>query len=99
MVIYLIPYPANTTAIKQYDDLKHRAMNQMPHFDILVPAEIKDQETVLQYGRTYLAAKGLQPAELKAEKCSYCHMKSATALVEQEIAARGFAIREMENCA
>jgi hypothetical protein len=85
--------------ISVYDTYVQRPDGRRMHFDILVPADIKDRETVLQYGRAYLAAKGLQATELKAEKCSYCHMESATAQVEQEIALRGFAILEMENCA
>ncbi|MFJ9451981.1 MULTISPECIES: DUF2024 family protein [unclassified Herbaspirillum] len=85
--------------ISVYDTYVQRPDGRRMHFDILVPADVKDQETVLQYGRTYLAAKGLQPTHLTVEKCNYCHMESATALVEQEVAARGFAILEMENCA
>jgi len=85
--------------ISVYDTYVQRPDGRRMHFDILVPATVTDRDMVLQYGRTYLAAKGLQATELKAEKCSYCHMESATALVEQEIAMRGFAILEMENCA
>jgi hypothetical protein len=84
--------------ISVYDTYVQRPDGRRMHFDILVPATVADRDTVLQYGRTYLAAKGLQATELKAEKCNYCHMESATALVAQEIAERGFAILEMENC-
>jgi len=84
--------------ISIYDTYMQRPDGRRMHFDILVPSHVSDRDTVLEYGRIYLAAKGLPPAELKAEKCSYCHMESATPPVEQEIAARGFAILEMENC-
>ncbi|RZA14849.1 MAG: DUF2024 family protein [Proteobacteria bacterium] len=75
-----------------------RADGLRMHFDILVPSDLKDHEVVLQYGRRYLAAKGVAPDTLKAEKCSYCHMESASRAVEEEIAAEGFVIIEMENC-
>lgn len=68
------------------------------HFDILVPAALKDHDTVLGFGRTYLAAKGIPSMVLNAEKCNYCHMESATSLVEQEVKSMGFAILELENC-
>lgn len=68
------------------------------HFDILVPSDVSAHEIALQCGRRYLEAKGLFAADLKAEKCNYCHMESANSAVEEEITINGFAIIEMENC-
>ncbi len=85
--------------ISVYDTYVQRPDGLRMHFDILVPSHISDREVVLQYGQRYLAAKGVAPDTLKAEKCNYCHMESAGPAVEQEIAAEGFAIIEMENCA
>lgn len=84
--------------ISVYDTYVQRPDGLRMHFDILVPAAISDHEQVLQYGRRYLAAKGLAASDLKAEKCSFCHMQSASPAVEAEIASIGFAILEMEHC-
>ena len=84
--------------ISVYDTYVQRSDGQRMHFDILVPEGIDDHAVVLQYGQRYLRAKGIDPNTLRAEKCNYCHMESATPAVEEEIAARGFAILEMENC-
>jgi hypothetical protein len=84
--------------ISVYDTYVQRADGLRMHFDVLVPSDLSDQATVLRYGQTYLAAKGLPPAILQSEKCNFCHMESANATVEQEIAAKGFAIIEMEHC-
>lgn len=84
--------------ISVYDTYVQRPDGLRMHFDILVPSSLSDREVVLQYGRRYLAAKGVAPDTLKAEKCNYCHMESAGPAVEQEIATEGFAIIEMENC-
>lgn len=84
--------------ISVYDTYVQRPDGLRMHFDILVPSDLSDQETVLGYGQTYLTTKGLSPSILKSEKCNFCHMESAPVAVEQEIAANGFAIIEMENC-
>ena len=84
--------------ISVYDTYVQRPDGQRMHFDILVPEVIDDQAVVLQYGQRYLRAKGINPDALRAEKCNYCHMESASSAVEEEIATRGFAIIEMENC-
>ena len=84
--------------ISVYDTYVQRADGRRMHFDILVPSEGSDREQVLQYGRVYLEAKGVDPSSLKAEKCNYCHMESANPAVEEEIASTGFAIIEMEHC-
>ncbi|MEQ1598680.1 MAG: DUF2024 family protein [Methylotenera sp.] len=85
--------------ISVYDTYVQRPDGLRMHFDILVESALKDQETILGYGRTYLASKGLPSESLKAEECNYCHMESPNPAVAQEIAATGFAIIEMENCA
>ncbi len=84
--------------ISVYDTYVQRPDGRRMHFDILVESDFKDQEKILEYGRSYLARKGLPLEILKAEKCNYCHMEQANSAVAQEIAATGFAILEMENC-
>lgn len=87
-----------TMQISVYDTYVQRPDGLRMHFDILVPSTLIDHEQVLQYGRRYLAAKGLAASDLKAEKCSFCHMQSASPAVEAEIASIWFAILELENC-
>jgi hypothetical protein len=84
--------------ISVYDTYVQRPDGLRMHFDILVPADLSDQNTVLGYGHTYLTSKGLPPSILKSEKCNFCHVESANHAVEQEIAANGFSIIEMKNC-
>jgi hypothetical protein len=83
--------------ISVYDTYVQRPDGLRMHFDVLVPSDLSDQAAVLSYGQIYLTAKGL-PSILTSEKCNFCHIESANATVKQEIAARGFAIIEMENC-
>jgi Domain of unknown function (DUF2024) len=84
--------------ISVYDTYVQRPDGRRMHFDILVPSDQQGIESILKFGHRYLAAKGLPQDILKAEKCNYCHVESASAVVEQEIASTGFAIIEMENC-
>jgi hypothetical protein len=84
--------------VSVYDTYVQRPDGLRVHFDILVPSTVRDQETVLRSGHAYLTAKRLPPSILKSDKCNFCHMESAPAVIEQEIAAHGFAIIEMENC-
>jgi Domain of unknown function (DUF2024) len=84
--------------ISVYDTYVQRPDGLRMHFDILVPSDLSDQAAVLNYGQTYLAAKGLPPSILESEKCNFCHIEPASSDVEHEIAANGFSIIEMENC-
>jgi Domain of unknown function (DUF2024) len=84
--------------ISVYDTYVQRPDGLRMHFDILVASDLSNQEAVLKFGQSYLAAKGLPPSILKSEKCNFCHIESATATFEQEIMTNGFAIIEMENC-
>jgi hypothetical protein len=83
--------------ISVYDTYVQRPDGLRMHFDILVPSDVS-YPTVLSHGQIYLAAKGMPPSILKAEKCNFCHIESANTIVETEITAKGFAIIEMENC-
>lgn len=84
--------------ISVYDTYVQRPDGLRMHFDILVPASVRDMATVLGFGQNYLATKGLSGTALKAEKCHFCHMESAGPIVEAELAKTGFAILELENC-
>jgi hypothetical protein len=80
--------------ISVYDTYVQRPDGRRMHFDILVPAARKDIETVLGFGRTYRATKGLT----STEKCCYCRMESAEPLVEVALARTGLSILELKNC-
>lgn len=68
------------------------------HFDIIVPAEIKDSEIVYAYGKKYLTSKGLSAQSLTAKECTFCHIESVKPLWESTIVENGYYIYEMENC-
>jgi hypothetical protein len=84
--------------ISVYDTYVHRPDGLQMHFDILVPSDLSNPETVLKFGQTYLAAKGLPPSILESEKCNFCHVEAATTAFQEEITTNGFAIIELENC-
>lgn len=84
--------------ISVYDTYVQRPDGLRMHFDILVSYHLSDQAVVLDFGREYLASKGLPPTILKFDKCNFCHIESANAAIESEIAALGYSIVEMENC-
>lgn len=84
--------------IAVFDTYVRRPDGQRMHFDILVPEHDKDRARVLQFGRRYLAAKGVPADTLRAEECRYCHMESATEPVQAAIDEDGFAIIELAHC-
>lgn len=68
------------------------------HFDIIVPAAIKDPELIHQYGREYLQGKGQEGQLLTAQECQFCHIETVKPQWESEISTKGYFIYEMENC-
>jgi hypothetical protein len=98
VVAFTLPYRKRTMNISVYDTYVQRQDGLLMHFDILVPSDLSDPAAVMAYGSAYLTAKGLSPSILKSERCNFCHVESASTAVEQAIAAKGFAIIEMENC-
>lgn len=86
--------------IAVFDTHVQRSDGRRMHFDILVrddPA-CRVMIAVLEHGRRYLAARGVQALSLSTKECRFCHVETASSEVEQEIAASGFAIIEMEGC-
>lgn len=69
------------------------------HFDIIVPAEMKDEQTIYAYGREYLKSKGQEGQELTAKECVFCHVEAVRSSWEHDILKNGYHIYEMENCA
>lgn len=85
-------------SIAVYDTYVTRPDGRVMHFDILVPAEGKDLEQVLGFGRRYLEAKGIPSDRLKAKECQFCHTENATGPMQQAIDEDGFGIIELQNC-
>lgn len=67
------------------------------HFDIIVPDQVRDFETIQSYGMEYLS--GLETAGLKIEAtaCQFCHIETPDEQMLQSIESRGYFILEMET--
>ena len=84
--------------IAVYDTYVRRNDGLLMHFDILVPATLNNLEMVYDYGRNYLAGKGIQGGQLSARECRFCHIESASPELEAAVTRDGYYIIEMENC-
>lgn len=84
--------------IAVFDTYVTRPDGQVMHFDVLVREADKQIEQVLQFGRRYLAAKGVPSETLSAQECRFSHMESATKPVQQTVEQDGFAIIEINHC-
>lgn len=67
------------------------------HFDILVPASLKDANTIYRYGRQYLAGKNLSEATLDTDECRFCHIEAATPAMLEAIEKQGYYMVEMDT--
>lgn len=68
------------------------------HFDIIVPAELKDEAVIYGYGKKYLSGIGQEGQPLTAEECSFCHVEFVRPGWADAIKKDGYFIYEMENC-
>lgn len=68
------------------------------HFDIIVPEELKDIETIYRYGKAYLKQKNQEGRDLTAKECQFCHVQSPRPEWVSSIEQQGYFIYEMENC-
>ncbi len=68
------------------------------HFDIIVPDELKDEDTVYTFGKEYLKTKNQDGQPLTANECSFCHIETLKPSWEDSIKKNGYYIYEMENC-
>ena len=84
--------------IAVFDTHVIRPDSRVMHFDILVQETDKVLEKVLQFGRKYLAARGLPADSLQSKECRFCHVESATEPIEEAVLQDGFAIIEIANC-
>lgn len=91
----------NTNQVKQiavWDTYVERKDGRIMHFDILVPAELKDTGRIFGYGREYLKKKGQEGQTLTAKECRFCHVEAVRPHWEKDIQRQGYSIIEMENC-
>jgi len=84
--------------ISVWDTYVQRNDGALMHFDILVPSDLQDEETIFDFGKQYLASKTFKTGSLTAKECRFCHIEEASAEMVEAIKSKGFFIIEMENC-
>lgn len=81
-----------------WDTYVTRKDKNIMHFDIIVPADLKDENIIHSFGKEYLKTKNQEEQTLSASECRFCHMESARPQWESAIQKNGYYIYEMENC-
>ena len=81
-----------------WDTYVQKKDGSIMHFDILVPEDLKNEETIYNFGKDYLATKAQEGQPLTATQCRLCHIENATEEVIKSIDSKGFSIIEMEGC-
>ncbi|WP_435624803.1 DUF2024 family protein [Flagellimonas sp.] len=84
--------------VSVWDTYVPREDGRTMHFDILVPSDLQDTDTIFGFGKEYLASKSFKTGDLSSEECRFCHMQSAPPSVVESIEEDGYFIIEMENC-
>ena len=84
--------------IAVWDTYVTRKDGKVMHFDILVNENLKDENQIFEYGKTYLKSVMQEGQNLTSKECNFCHIDKAPNVVEKQIIKSGFAIIEMENC-
>lgn len=81
-----------------WDTYVTRKNGDVMHFDIIVPAHIKDEQVIYTFGKEYLASKNETGQALSSKECSFCHVETVKPEWENAIIHKGYFIFEMENC-
>ena len=81
-----------------WDTYVYREEGNLMHFDILVPENLTDEQTILAYGLEYLKTKDFKTNRLTSKECRLCHVEQATEEIIAAIQTQGYYIIEMENC-
>lgn len=81
-----------------YDTYVTKKDGSIMHFDIIVPADLKDTFVIFNYGKEYLKTKGQEGQSLSSEECKFCHVEKVKPQWEEDIQKKGYYIYEMENC-
>lgn len=81
-----------------WDTYVTKRNGKIMHFDIIVPEDIKDENTIYGYGKSYLKTKNQEGRPLSSAECRFCHIEALQPDWESEIREKGYFILEMENC-
>ena len=87
-----------TKRVNVWDTYVTKKDGGIMHFDIIAPVEIKDINTIFNYGKTYLKTKGQEEQPLTSKQCRLCHIQTLKPVWEKEINEIGYFIIEMEGC-
>ena len=91
------PKQSAKMSIAVWDTYVKKRDGSVMHFDILVPASLKDVPTIIRYGKMYLAQQNETGAKLDTEECQFCHVENASPEVQAAIEKQGYYILEMED--
>ena len=81
-----------------WDTYVKKQNGETMHFDLIVPEEMTDQQTIFGYAKDYLKSKNQPYENFGAEQSSFCHIESAKPSVQDEIKKKWYYIVEMEGC-
>jgi len=81
-----------------WDTYVNKKDGSIMHFDIIVPADIKDSTVIYDFGRQYLKTKDQEGQALSAKECQFCHTETLKPHWEASIREKGYFIFEIENC-
>lgn len=81
-----------------WDTYVKREDGNIMHFDILVPDNITNEQTIFNFGKNYLKTKSFKTGKLTSNECRLCHIEQATEEIVSSIENKGYFIIEMENC-
>jgi hypothetical protein len=81
-----------------WDTYVKRSDGNTMHFDILVPHDVTDEETIFKFGKDYLKTKMFETGQLSSTECRLCHIEKASEEIMSSIDKKGYSIIEMENC-
>ena len=87
-----------TMKVAIWDTYVSRNDGTLMHFDIIVPASLKDEAMIFQFGKEYLKTKGEQDRPLAATQCQFCHVEAVRPQWADDIVNNGYYIYEMEGC-
>ena len=81
-----------------WDTYVKREDGNIMHFDILVPKNVTNEQTIFNFGNDYLKTKSFKTGQLTSNECRLCHIEQATEEIIPSIQNQGYFIIEMENC-
>jgi hypothetical protein len=84
--------------VSVWDTYVTRKDGRVMHFDIIVPAELKSDQTIFRFGKDYLQSKNESGQDLASNECRFCHIEEATEKMIESINQKGYYIVEMQNC-